>query len=215
MSNPGYYAIIPANVRYDDRLVPNAKLIYAEITCLCNKNGVCTASNRYFANLYKSTTVSVSNWISKLNEYGYIDVDMIYKEGSKEIKNRNIRINNVSSEKIESLNREDTTETSAVTDDIDFNSLLTWFNKLTGKNIRVINDKARKQFRARLKEGYTKKDILEAVKNCFNDDYHKANPKFLTPEFISRPDKFEKYLNSKTTVSNENKRKELLKSMGI
>ena len=31
---PNYYAIIPANVRYDEKLSPNEKLFYGEITAL-------------------------------------------------------------------------------------------------------------------------------------------------------------------------------------
>jgi uncharacterized phage protein (TIGR02220 family) len=94
------------------------------------------------------------------------------------------------------------------------------FNKITGKKMKVMNDKAKKQFKARLRDGYSKQDIIKAIKNCFDDDFHVANPKYLTPEFISRPDKFEKYVNSGSSgVSKEDlavsKRKELLKSMGI
>ena len=87
-----YYAIIPANVRYDESLPANAKLLYGEITALCNKEGYCWASNDYFAKLYNCTRQSVSSWISKLKDRGYISIEVIYKEGSKEILNRYIKI---------------------------------------------------------------------------------------------------------------------------
>jgi hypothetical protein len=90
----GYYAILPANIRYDKNITPNAKLLYAEITALCNEKGYCWASNAYFAELYGVSKTSISNWISSLQKNGYISVDMIYKENSKEIQNRYIRILN-------------------------------------------------------------------------------------------------------------------------
>lgn len=90
--NKAYYAIIPANVRYDKDIPPSAKLLYGEITALCNQKGYCWASNDYFAKLYNCTRQSVSGWISKLKEKGYISVEIIYKEGSKEILNRYIKI---------------------------------------------------------------------------------------------------------------------------
>ena len=90
----GYYAILPANIRYDKNITPNAKLLYAEITALCNEKGYCWASNAYFAELYGVSKTSISNWISSLQKNGYISVDIIYKENSKEIQNRYIRILN-------------------------------------------------------------------------------------------------------------------------
>jgi len=69
-----YYAIIPANVRYDPELTEKAKLLYGEITCLSNKEGYCFATNNYFANLYNCTTRAIQNAISKLQERGYIKV---------------------------------------------------------------------------------------------------------------------------------------------
>lgn len=89
-----YYAVLPANVRYDKNITPNAKLLYAEITALCNHKGYCWAGNAYFAELYGVTKTSVSNWISSLQKNGYIDIQFIYKEGSKEIQSRHISIVN-------------------------------------------------------------------------------------------------------------------------
>ena len=87
-----YYAIIPANVRYDDRLTPNAKLLYGEITALCNEKGYCWASNSYFAELYKVSKETVSRWISKLEKLGYIRTELIYEQGTKSVKERRIYI---------------------------------------------------------------------------------------------------------------------------
>ncbi len=77
---------------------------------------------------------------------------------------------------------------------IDWSKLLDKFNSITGKKSRVVPEKAKKAILARLKEGYTKQDILNAIQNCYNDSHHKeTNHKYLTLEFISRPDKLEKF----------------------
>lgn len=88
---PNYYAIIPAIVRYDTNLKYAEKLLYGEITALANKNGYCYAQNKYFADLYNVTAVSVSRWISHLQELGYIKTEVIRNE-NKEIVSRNIYI---------------------------------------------------------------------------------------------------------------------------
>lgn len=90
--NKGYYAIIPADVRYDVRLTPNAKLLYGEITALCNEKGYCWAMNGYFAELYSVSKVSVSKWVGSLRDCGYIECEVQYKEGTKQISDRHIRL---------------------------------------------------------------------------------------------------------------------------
>ena len=92
MDKPAYYAIIPATVRYDQRLTPNAKLLYGEITALCHQEGYCWAGNQYFADLYEVSKTSISTWIGNLKDAGHITVEMNYKEGSKHILNRYIII---------------------------------------------------------------------------------------------------------------------------
>ena len=89
---PTYYAIISAEVRYDKNLSANAKLLYGEITCLTNENGFCFATNRYFADLYDKSKVTISKWISELVSSGYLSSSYTYKEGSKEIDKRYISI---------------------------------------------------------------------------------------------------------------------------
>ena len=93
MDKPSYYAILTADVRYDKTLKPLARLLFAEITALCNKEGYCWASNQYFADLYEVDKTTVSGWIGQLKTRGYITVQLEYKEGSKQILNRYIKIN--------------------------------------------------------------------------------------------------------------------------
>lgn len=90
--NKGYYAIIPANIRYDKDIPANAKLLYGEITALCNEKGYCWASNGYFADLYEVSKVTVSRWIKALVDNGYISTEIEFKENSKEILHRYIKI---------------------------------------------------------------------------------------------------------------------------
>ena len=78
---PRYYAIIPSDVRYS-KIPPNAKLLYGEITALCNKDGFCWASNKYFSNLYDVADGTISEWIRVLRDNGFI---------TYEIKENNIR----------------------------------------------------------------------------------------------------------------------------
>ena len=82
--------------------------------------------------------------------------------------------------------------------DIDWEKLLNQFNDITGKKIRKVSDKAKRQFTARIKDGYSKQEILNAIQNCYNNSWHKENPHILTLEFISREDKFITYATMKS-----------------
>ena len=77
-----YFAVIPASVRYCDGLNANAKLLYGEITALCNEQGYCWANNHYFAALYKVEKETVSRWISKLEKKGFITTQVDPEKGN-------------------------------------------------------------------------------------------------------------------------------------
>jgi hypothetical protein len=68
-------------------------------------------------------------------------------------------------------------------------------NIVSGRRFKKI-ESVKKQFIARIKEGYSYKDIIQAFKNAMVDKYHvETDFNHLTTEFITRPDKLEKYLN--------------------
>jgi len=105
-----YYAIIPANVRYDKELTANAKLLYGEITALTNEKGYCWASNNYFADLYGVTPQAVSRWVNILAKKGYVNIE--YEHEGKEITQRKIfiaeyqqKVDKVSINSLEGINK--------------------------------------------------------------------------------------------------------------
>ena len=85
---PSYYAVIPATVRYDERLKYAERLLYGEITSLIGEGGYCFAQNSYFSDLYKVIPGTISRWISHLKELGYIKVELIRNEKNEIIERR-------------------------------------------------------------------------------------------------------------------------------
>jgi len=69
---PSFWAVLPASVRYDEKVGSTAKLLFAEITALSNIEGYCWASNQYFANLYKISITQVSRLIKELEDRGFL-----------------------------------------------------------------------------------------------------------------------------------------------
>lgn len=166
-----YYAIIPANIRYDTRLMPNAKLLYGEITALCNEKGYCWASNDYFADLYNVKKETISRWVSDLEKFGYIRRSIVFKEGTKQIINRYIflnqegideKINTPIDEKVKdnntSFNNTNNTNVhSAKKLRDDFEKLWKLYPRKKGK------EAAFKHYKKAIKSGSSNKEIQEGI----------------------------------------------------
>ena len=82
MEQSSYYAVIPAFVRYCKDVPDGAKLLYGEITALCNEQGYCWASNKYFSDLYGKSSDTISRWISQLAQAGFILTMVDNKKGN-------------------------------------------------------------------------------------------------------------------------------------
>jgi len=77
---------------------------------------------------------------------------------------------------------------------IDFDSLLLLLQATFKRKFRVMNDKVKRSYKARIKEGYTIDDINNAIKNAASTKYHKENNyQYCTPEFFSRAEIIDKY----------------------
>lgn len=212
--NRAYYSVIPANVRYDSELTPNAKLLYGEITALCNEKGYCWASNDYFANLYKVSKKSVSTWISQLNKKGYLSIEIKYKEDSNEILHRYIRILPHPMEKnfhtpMEEKVKENTT---IINNTINNNivEIITYLNDVCGTSYQTNSKKTATLIKARLKEKYTLDDFKKVIDKKYAEWKGTVFEQYLRPSTLFNEDKFEGYLNQNVTskaYSNNNQTK--------
>lgn len=99
---PNFYAIIPADVRYHEKLSANAKLLYGEIAALIGKDGYCFASNQYFVEQFGLTKTSVARLITQLEEYGFI-VRELEKDESGKVERRKLYLS-VSMPDVQPLN---------------------------------------------------------------------------------------------------------------
>lgn len=209
MDFKGYYSVIPATVRYDSNLPPNAKLLYAEITSLCNEYGYCWATNDYFSKLYNVSTTSISKWISSLVQNGYITTEIEYKEGSKQILKRYIRIindpieeklntslrkvKNPIEEKLKENNKNRILNINNIYI-VEIKEIIDYLNERAGTNYKTTTQKTRDIIKARLNEKFTVEDFKVVIDKKVSDWKGTEWEKFLRPETLFS-NKFEGYLN--------------------
>lgn len=156
---PSYYAVIPSNVRYDKTLRPNEKLLYGEITALSSATGECWASNNYFAELYQVTPQAVSTWINNLKARGYIAVEIVYKNGTKEIEKRVIQIASTNDEGVSIKNEEVSTKVDGGIN----KSLIGYQQKFKGNNTSKNNTS--KNIKTIINTYTDEADLQEALKD--------------------------------------------------
>jgi hypothetical protein len=80
---------IPYEILTDIKLNDKEKIVYSMILYL-SKEKQCIMSNSYISELLSITKIQSSRIINSLKKKGYIKVEMIYKENSKEIAIRKV-----------------------------------------------------------------------------------------------------------------------------
>lgn len=206
---PNYYAVIPANVRYDENLKMGEKLMYGEITSLSHKTGECWASNNYFANLYRVTPQAISKWIKKLEKQKYISIS--YEKNGNLIVKRIIKmvstdIDTVSTVVEGGINcslqgyqhtiKENNTSINIINNNI-IKEIIDYLNNKTNSSYRYNTVSTKKHITARLNEGYTLEDFKKVIDTKYKEWYNTEFERYLVPDTLFGT-KFEKYLNQKT-----------------
>jgi len=76
MTQPNFYTVLPAPVRYARGLSSNAKLLYGEIVAFADREGHCRTPNAYFGQLFDVDPRSVTRWVGELQQSGLLSVTL-------------------------------------------------------------------------------------------------------------------------------------------
>lgn len=219
---PGYYAIIPANVRYDKRLPSKAPLLYGEITALANKSGSCWAGDDYFCRLYGVSRSTVQAWMQALEQCGYIERSVTLKPGSKEIDKRYITLSSVGvyrktgqgyTEKSDKGIPKNRTENNTSinntrknikplsgSDEPDYTTdttvIVDYLNNKASSHYKASSAKTKRLVHARIKDGFSVDDFKHVINTKTAEWLNTDMEKFIRPETLFGT-KFESYLNQK------------------
>lgn len=189
LERPSYYAILTAEVRYSTAVSSSAKLLYAEITALCNKTGTCWAGNKYFANLYGVQPTRISEWLRQLQAAGFIRTKIIKGSGNK----RGIELTTPLLEKQKTYNEkaEDNNNTSNNKSYVELErSLLSLVNEVTGRAFRTLPSRGVKK----TLDAFTLDEIRGALTALVKDDWHSEKIKELSIDYLIRSTTIDKFL---------------------
>ena len=91
MSNLNLKGIwIPIEILTDNKLSDKEKIIYTIIIYLSKENKYCYLTNKSISELLNISITQVSKLVNSLKDKGYINIEMVYKENSKEVEMRKI-----------------------------------------------------------------------------------------------------------------------------
>ena len=60
-----YYGVLPAIVRYDQSLTTRAKILFVELTAVCNGNGELKKTNKYFSERYGLSNTTIAKAVNE------------------------------------------------------------------------------------------------------------------------------------------------------
>jgi uncharacterized phage protein (TIGR02220 family) len=199
---------IPKEIWLNETLSIQEKVFLVEIDSLDNDSG-CFASNEYFANFFKLSKNRCSEIIKSLEKKGFVRIEYIYKENSKAIDKRVIKLfekPKSGTRNIDRGNRETEEGYSEKCEDNNtylnntFNNtiyslVIDKLNTLANKSYKSSSSKTQQLIRARVNEGFTLEDFYKVIENkvCAWKDDPKME-QYLRPSTLFGT-KFESYLN--------------------
>ena len=91
MSNLNLKGIwLPIEILTDEKLSDKEKIIYAIILYLSKENNYCYLTNKTISELLNVSITQVSKLVNSLKYKKYIDIELIYKENSRQVEMRKL-----------------------------------------------------------------------------------------------------------------------------
>ena len=87
------FIIVPDFILCDSNILDGQKLLFGEIASNSLKKGYCWFSNEYIMDRYNIARRTASRWVNELKHHGYITIDLVRRDGTKEIIERQIKVN--------------------------------------------------------------------------------------------------------------------------
>jgi uncharacterized phage protein (TIGR02220 family) len=210
---------IPREVWLNKDLKAMEKLFLVEIDSLDNEEG-CFAGNDYFSDFFGLSKNRCSEIIKSLEKKNLVSIDYKYKEGTKAIEKRIIRVIGISTEGIRftdrgnrnidrgySENCEDNNTLSNNTINntnniyIPYSEIIDYLNKKANTSYRATGKKTKDLIKARFNEKFTFEDFKTVIDKKCNEWLNTKMENYLRPETLFS-NKFEGYLNQKECKNN-------------
>lgn len=220
------FVVMPDIVASSNQLTPSEKMVFSLIYSFIVNGKECIASNGYFMKRLGLSLHSVQKALNSLEKNGLIKREMegqerkgittsknwymgIAKNGIGGIAKNDIPVyqnllpynkayNKVDNKDIQTKSPSLKEKRKPIQRHTDF---LERFNDVSGRSFRLLEAKTLRQIDALIDAGYSLEEWGRAVSAAKKDRYltgaNDRSVNYLTPEFISRPEKFEKYLNQR------------------
>lgn len=200
----GWFAVLTADILYNKELTFSQKVLYAVVGNLSNLKGYCFASNKHISEIMNYSIRQMQRDLEVLESMKFIT--------------RVVKVDDKGMVTLRALTPMTSVSPPHVMDDMTpmswmshikekikrkedigdsvYNGYISFVNKTLGKNYRG-DSKSKRQLAARLKDGYTNLDIKKAIVNASKESFHiESKFKHLTPEFFTRADKLDKFINA-------------------
>lgn len=191
-----------------DNNIKNEFRLLLIISSLTAKTGYCFATNKYLADIFNETEISISNKIKKLEKNNYIEIE--YEKRGCEIVSRKIRLKNIliDDKKIfYSTVKKNFKDNNIISNNINNNiniycrEVIDYLNSKTKKHFKYTQNNINK-IKTRLNEGFTVEECKIVIDKKTDEWLNNENMnQYLRPETLFGS-KFESYLNQNKINSN-------------